>query len=155
MRVIVESPFRGANPQQELRNIAYARAALRDCLERDEAPFASHLLYTQPGVLDDGDEIERAWGIEAGLKWMETAHMVCVYSDLGVTDGMRKGIERAGRHKLPVETRTIDTWMWPMKSVGVKGVLLPEGFETPFDQIIHEVAREHGLSTKLLLSRRR
>ena len=48
-RVILESPYAGDIE----RNVAYARAAMRDSLLRGEAPIASHLLYTQPGVLDD------------------------------------------------------------------------------------------------------
>ena len=50
-KVILESPYAG-DVETNLRN---ARAAMRDCLLRGEAPYASHLLYTQPGVLDDGD----------------------------------------------------------------------------------------------------
>lgn len=63
--VIVESPFAGDLP----KNIAYARAAVRDSLARGEAPIASHLLYTQPGILDDDIPAERQWGIDAGLAW--------------------------------------------------------------------------------------
>ena len=48
-RVIIESPFAGDVD----RNLRYARAAMRDCLLRGESPYASHLLYTQPGVLND------------------------------------------------------------------------------------------------------
>jgi len=66
-RVIVESPFAG-NVE---RNVAFARACLRDCLMRGEAPFASHLLYTQPGVLNDNIPEERALGINAVLVWAE------------------------------------------------------------------------------------
>ena len=47
--VIVESPYAGDIEA----NVAYARACLGDCLSRGEAPFACHLLYTQPGVLRD------------------------------------------------------------------------------------------------------
>ncbi len=47
--VILESPY-GGTPEEVERNVKYARACLRDCLLRGEAPFASHLLYTQPGV---------------------------------------------------------------------------------------------------------
>ena len=43
--------------------MAYARACVADCLRRGEAPIASHLLYTQPGVLDDDVPEERAQGI--------------------------------------------------------------------------------------------
>ena len=57
--VIVESPYAG----DVERNERYARACIRDCLLRGEAPFASHLLYTQAGVLDDTikEERDRDW----------------------------------------------------------------------------------------------
>lgn len=42
--VILESPYAG-NIE---KNVAYARACVRDSLSRGEAPIASHLLYTQP-----------------------------------------------------------------------------------------------------------
>lgn len=53
--VIVESPFAGDVEE----NIKYARAAVRDCLMRGEAPIASHLLYTQEGILNDDIPEER------------------------------------------------------------------------------------------------
>ena len=68
--VIIESPYAGNVPL----NLLYLRACMRDCLSRGEAPFASHALYTQPGVLDDGDPAERAHGIEAGFAWRAVAH---------------------------------------------------------------------------------
>lgn len=49
IRVIIESPYAGDVDA----NLTYLRACLRDCLLRGEAPFASHGLYAQPGVLDD------------------------------------------------------------------------------------------------------
>lgn len=64
-RVILESPYAG----DVGANLAYARAALRDSLMRGETPVASHLLYTQTGVLDDSDPAERELGISAGLAW--------------------------------------------------------------------------------------
>lgn len=100
-RVILESPFAG----DVERNIAYARAALRDCLLRGEAPLASHLLYTQPGVLDDDAPDERALGIEAGLVWGQLAEATVVYADRGISKGMHQGIEHAQREGRPVETR--------------------------------------------------
>ena len=57
-RVIVESPYAG-NVEG---NIEYARACVRDSLARGEAPIASHLLYTQCGVLRDELATERAMG---------------------------------------------------------------------------------------------
>jgi hypothetical protein len=93
--VIIESPFAADTKERSELHVRYARAALRDSLMRGEAPLASHLLYTQPGVLDDNDELERFVGIEAGLEWGTKADMVAVYEDLGVSHGMQLGIIRA------------------------------------------------------------
>lgn len=101
--VILESPFAG----DVKRNVLYARAAMRDCLLRGEAPFASHLLYTQPGVLDDNKPDERALGIEAGLKIGKYFHKSVVYIDLGTSRGMEYGIERAKKEKRKVEYRQL------------------------------------------------
>ncbi len=102
-RVILESPYAG----DVAANEAYARSALRDCLLRGEAPIASHLLYTQPGVLDDLNPEERALGIEAGLSWGVEAEATVVYTDRGISRGMSYGIERAQREGRPVEYRTL------------------------------------------------
>jgi len=71
--VIVESPYAAPTPEGIERNVAYARAALADCLGRGEAPYASHLLYTQPGVLRDEVPEQRRLGIEVGLAWCDVA----------------------------------------------------------------------------------
>ncbi len=101
--VILESPF-GADPDTF---VPFARRCIRDCLERGEAPLASHLLYTQPGVLRDDVADERALGIEAGLAWYRVAQAAVVYVDHGISKGMLQGIERAREHGLPVEQRTL------------------------------------------------
>ena len=101
--VIVESPYAGGVTE----NVAYAREALADCLRRGEAPYASHLLYTQPGVLDDGKPEERKLGIEAGLAWGDCADATVVYTDLGISSGMEWGIRRAREAGRPVEYRKI------------------------------------------------
>lgn len=110
LAVVVESPFMAPTPEGLERNLAYARAALRDCLLRGEAPFASHLLYTQPGVLDDADPDERALGIEAGLALVDEVDKTVVYADLGVSRGMEMGIERARSRGRPVEFRSLPGW---------------------------------------------
>lgn len=66
--VIIESPYAGTRDDIE-SNVEYARAAMHDCLTRGEAPYASHLLYTQPGVLRDEVPEERRLGIEAGIPY--------------------------------------------------------------------------------------
>ena len=99
-RVIVESPFAAPTAEGIAENEVYARAAMADCLHRGEAPYASHLLYTQPGVLDDNDPDERQHGIDAGLAWGDVADAVVIYTDRGISNGMKYGIarhEEAGR----------------------------------------------------------
>lgn len=102
-RVIVESPYAGDIE----RNTRYARACLRDCLMRGEAPFASHLLYTQDGVLRDAVPEERSLGIKAGAIWIEMADILAVYTDLGVSDGMVEGMIKASKVETPIEKRTL------------------------------------------------
>jgi len=103
-RVILESPYAG----DVEANVTYARRALRDCLKRGEAPIASHLLYTQEGVLDDTKPDERSLGIEAGLAWGAEAAATVVYADRGISTGMSYGIRRAVREGRAVEYRYLD-----------------------------------------------
>lgn len=101
--VILESPYAG----DVEANVEYARACLRDSLLRGEAPIASHLLYTQPGVLDDTVPDERQHGIDAGLAWKAVAHASVVYTDHGITRGMQYGIDAANAAGIPVEMRRL------------------------------------------------
>lgn len=102
-RVIIESPYAGDID----RNIKYLRACLRDCILRGEAPFASHGLFTQPGVLRDEDPEERRLGIACGFAWRTAADATVVYTDLGTSNGMRLGITNAEVLKHPVEYRKL------------------------------------------------
>lgn len=102
--VILESPYAGHLDG----NVAYARRCVRDSLSRGEAPIASHLLYTQPGVLEDSNPSERQWGIEAGLAWLQVAHASVVYTDLGISKGMEYGISAAESAGIKVEYRSIN-----------------------------------------------
>lgn len=104
--VIVESPYAGTKEITE-RNVKYAQLCMADCLRRKEAPYASHLLYTQAHVLDDGIIEERNFGIEAGLQWGEKADKTVVYEDFGYSGGMKLGIERAKSAGRPVELRKL------------------------------------------------
>lgn len=101
--VIVESPYAGDIE----RNVEYARACVRDALSRGEAPIASHLLYTQPGVLRDEVPEERQWGIDAGLAWGRVAEATVVYVDRGISRGMQYGIANAEAAGRPVEVRRL------------------------------------------------
>lgn len=110
--VVIESPFAAhARPglakriaprsveswleDRQRLHVNYARACLADCLSRGEAPLASHLLYTQPGVLDDTVPGERKKGIEASFVWRIFARATVVYTDFGISTGMQQGIDHA------------------------------------------------------------
>ena len=99
-RVIVESPFAG-----EFKNVRYARECVRDCIDRGDFPFASHLLFTQKGILDDSIPDERKRGIAAANGWLEVADYIAVYMDLSITRGMLIGVAKASKLGKPIHLR--------------------------------------------------
>lgn len=103
-RVILESPYAGNITMNE----EYARACVRACLMRGESPIASHLLYTQRGILDDRVPSERALGIAAGLAWRPAADVSIFWTDLGWSNGMRAALQSAREEGRPYEFRAID-----------------------------------------------
>lgn len=111
--VILESPFAptpatASSPGTSVQeNTDYARACMHDALHRGAAPMASHLLYTQPGVLEDEIPAERALGIAAGFAWRTAGVPTWVYVDLGISSGMLAGIEHARRIGSPIVLRSL------------------------------------------------
>ena len=101
MKVIIESPYKGSATE----NIKYARQCLHDSLYRGESPFASHLLYTQ--VLDDEVSEQRRMGMESALAWYDVADLCAVYVDLGISEGMEKGLAYARSIHLPTQERRL------------------------------------------------
>lgn len=108
-RVIVESPYAG-NIQL---NETYGEFAMHDCLVNyDEAPYASHLLYTRKNVLRDEVPEDRKLGIEAGFEWREVAEKSVFYVDLGMTKGMELGIEDCKKKDKPYQIRRLPIILW-------------------------------------------
>ena len=108
--VVIESPYSG----DLQRNVEYALRAMQDCLKRGEAPFASHLLYTQVpkvGYVHDDNPthvlVGRIGGISAGLAWAARADKTVVYADYGISQGMQMGIDHATSLLREVEFRLI------------------------------------------------
>ncbi len=104
-RVFLESPFAGDVAQ----NIDYARACVRDSLQRGEAPTVPHLLYTQEGILRDEIPQERQLGIAAGFVWRDAAVATVIYIDRGVSRGMVEGVLDSISKNVPIEIRRLDT----------------------------------------------
>lgn len=107
LRVIIESPLSAPTREGIERNKQYARLAMRDSLDRGEAPFASHLLYDQPELLDDLIPAERVIGMKAGLAWYAVADLIAVYRDLGITSGMAGGIYAGIQQGIRIELRSL------------------------------------------------
>ena len=101
--VIIESPYAG----DINTNIRYARACMRDSISFGEYPIASHLLYTQPGILDDSIPEERALGIAAGLAWRKVADKAVFYIDRHWSGGMISAHKIYRLEGFPFETREL------------------------------------------------
>ena len=147
--VLLESPFAG----DVEKNLKYARKCMRDCFMRGEFPFASHLLYTQEGILDDDLPNERNLGINAGLYWGKFASKTVVYTDLGITEGMKQGIGRAKKEGRLVEMRKLtkyknviskdlclkDYWEYFKNLNSQNDILGVENFEDALEHFIKEL----------------
>lgn len=125
--VVIESPFAG----DVAANVEYAKRCVRDCLARGESPYASHLFFTQRGILDDDDPTERKLGIDAGLAWARAADAVVVYIDRGISDGMRHGMSAHLRSGKALFIRSLERDV----SVQEIGQIL-EGLRAPDDSAV-------------------
>jgi len=105
--VLIESPFKGADYNETRDNILYARACVHDSISRGEAPYASHLFFTQAGILNDKIEEERMMGIDAGLAWGANAELSAFYIDRGISGGMEYGMASAKKIGRPIEERSL------------------------------------------------
>lgn len=125
--VIVESPYAASPIASIEQHVRYARAAIRDCLLRGEAPFASHLLYTQDGVLRDEIPSDRQLGIEAGLAVGLWTSKTVVYDDFGMSRGMLEGIKAAEQAGRSIEYRRI---------LSISPVNQPDGIEAALKELV-------------------
>ena len=134
--VDIETPYSAKTESDLSRNLLYTRACIRDSLLRGEIPFASHLFYTQPGILDDTVQTERDMGILAGKELIEGLPGVktVVYTDLGISPGMQFGIDRAESQSRIIEYRTLSK-DWETKAREIS--------------ITHAHAKAWGLETNL------
>lgn len=103
--VVIESPFRGINGEYDQENISYLNMCILDCLLRGEAPFASHVMYTDS--LNDYYDEQRYFGIKAGFVWRKFAEKTIFYIDRGFSLGMVKALEHCKENNLNFEIRTL------------------------------------------------
>lgn len=99
--VVVESPYAG----EVQDNLEYLQLCLRDCVDRGESPYASHLMLT--GCLDDTVPEERALGIEMGMAVARKANLRVFYIDRGWSRGMQAAKRLYDREGLRYNIRSI------------------------------------------------
>ena len=109
-RVIIESPYAPRDGHTIEDHLRYLRACMADSIHHGEAPYASHALYTQPGVLRDEVPGERKLGIDAGFAWRECAELSVFYVDLGWSSGMLAGKADCEAKGTPFEIRSLGSW---------------------------------------------
>mgnify|MGYP002790010126 CR=1 FL=1 len=100
-RVFIESPYSSETSEGILENVKYARLAMQDSLLRGEAPFLSHLLYTQhpdDDFVSDNDLDKQCVGrdkaIQAAESWREVSDLTVFYCDRGMSPGMIKALDK-------------------------------------------------------------
>ena len=132
--VILESPYRGHGESDgEIAsrtqwNVDYARLCVRNSVLRGEAPIASHLLYTQPTILDDNKPEERALGIACGLAWLPKSSYSVFYTDHGWSGGMLAALHDHNlKHNYPFRIRSLK---------GLDYVQLPATLDEDIDRLL-------------------
>lgn len=105
-RVLVESPYNSPTAQGLVENRNYLIRAMRDCMDRGETPFASHLLYTQ--ILNDRDKNARVLGLALAKPWYYVVDKAVFYMDKGLSPGMEHGLKICKRIGLTIEERYLN-----------------------------------------------
>ncbi len=134
-RVIVESPYAGDTELDIKLNEIYGEFAMHDCLVNyNESPYASHLLYTRKYVLRDHIPTDRKLGIKAGFYWRDVAEKTIFYIDLGMTNGMKLGINDCKEKGKEYEVRNLpkDLWQRFSEAVNLNNGNLPSDLRHTF-----------------------
>lgn len=93
--VYIASPYAG----DVERNIKFARAACRYCIEQGNTPIAVHLLY--PTMLDDTNPAERETGLKLGHHVLERCDELWACGDR-ISSGMAAEIGQAKQLGIPI-----------------------------------------------------
>ena len=83
-----------ARAQRYVKHVVYATECMRDSLARGEAPVVPHLQFTT--TYDASIQCERDIGRNATQELVRACARVVLYSDLGISAGMRE-VERMAR----------------------------------------------------------
>lgn len=104
--IMLESPYAGKTAYDVAKNEDYARRCLLNSVRLGEAPMAGHLLYTQ--VLKDANPTERELGIRSHLAWLRRSRGVVLYTDRGMSSGMKQAVELGLSLGVPIKERELE-----------------------------------------------
>lgn len=104
-RVILISPFMAEDYSLAPRMERYALHAVRDSVNRGEAPLAANLFFYMS--IDVTSKIERDIGLHAALTWIKGCELVAAYVDHGVTPAMQAALNVAESRSKKIEFRSI------------------------------------------------
>ncbi len=107
--VIVLTPFFGEDPAKARMFERYAVRAVKDSLNRNEAPLAAQLFFFH-FFNSNVVQIERDLGLTAQISWVRKCDKLVVYSDFGITQAMNAVLEVARLRNKPVEFRAISSF---------------------------------------------
>ncbi|MDL2294719.1 DUF4406 domain-containing protein [Ruminococcaceae bacterium OttesenSCG-928-D13] len=92
--IYIASPYAG----DVERNVEFARAACRYCIEWGHTPIAVHLLY--PQILDDNDPTQRETGLRLGRHVLESCDEIWMCGN-ETSPGMKAELEVAESLGIP------------------------------------------------------
>lgn len=124
------------------KNLEYARQCCHWVFEQNGVPFASHLFYTQEGMLDDTNQEERKKGIEAGFFIGVFAEKVCVFYDKGISKGMKLGVQKALERDQDIEFVSLPNV--ENKKINSQQEALEEFIDEPYySQLLEKMAQQN------------
>lgn len=95
--IFICSPYHGDTET----NTEYAIKASLFALNQEYTPITPHLYLTR--IFNDNDLIQRNQGIQAGLRLMHSCTSVWIFTDNGISEGMKKEIEYAESICIPIK----------------------------------------------------
>ncbi len=108
-RALIVSPF----SERKEADIAYAREAMRWCLDTGMAPFVGQLLYGE--ILDDRVPSDRTLRLNADQEYIKDADVVVAFVDRGVSTEMEADVEIAMSHSSRIEIVTLKSPIGPIR----------------------------------------
>lgn len=103
---LVLTPFMSEDPAKKDLLYRYAKRAVKDSLNRGEAPLASHIFYYE-FFNNNLIQTERDMGFISQVSWIQNADLIVVYIDFGITQAMKAALDVAKLKNKRIEYRTI------------------------------------------------